>query len=99
MRFMGRLFSDSSPAILVVKLCPARMPESRRIVVPEFPASRARQLLLSPRQPWPVTRTDVLSTFTSAPRAFMQPSVLWQSAAGAKLLSSLVPSAMPASMA
>jgi hypothetical protein len=39
MRFIGRLFSESSPAIFVVKLWPARIPESRRMVVPEFPAS------------------------------------------------------------
>ena len=99
MRFIGRLFSEASPAIFVVKFCPARIPESRRMVVPEFPASSERQLLFSPRRPLPVTRTKSFSTFTSAPSAFMQPSVLWQSAASAKLLISVLPSAIPASIA
>ena len=69
------------------------------MVVPEFSASRVRQLLFRPRKPWPVIWTVVPFTLTSAPRDFMQPSVLWQSRAAAKLRSSLAPSARAASMA
>ena len=98
-RFMGRFWSEESPVILVVKDCPLRMPESRRMVVPEFSASRVRQELLRPRRPWPVILTDEPLTLTSAPSDLMQPSVLWQSRAAAKLRSSLVPPARAASMA
>ena len=98
-RLMGRFCRDASPEIFVAKVCPAKMPESKRMVVPEFSASSARQLLLSPCNPRPVTRTVLSSTFTSAPNAFMQFKVLWQSAAAAKWRNSLVPSARAAIIA
>src|SRR5262249_47368865 len=66
-RFMGRFCSDSSPVSFEEKVCPARIPASNRIVVPEFPASRARQLLFRPRTSRPVTRAVSFSTFTPAP--------------------------------
>ena len=69
MRLMGRFCSESSPVRRVVNACPAKIPASRRIVVPEFPASSAFQLLFSPRAPRPVTFTRSFSTFTSAPNA------------------------------
>ena len=59
-RFMGRFWSELSPVIFVVNCWPLRMPERRRMVVPEFSASRVRQLLFSPRKPWPVIWTVVL---------------------------------------
>src|ERR1700686_677323 len=99
MRFMGRFCSESSPVSLVVNFCPARIPANNRIVVPEFPASSARQLLFSPRAPRPVILTESFSIFTSAPNAFMHASGWWQSTPAAKCRSSLVPSASPASMA
>ena len=99
MRFIGLFCSESSPVNFVVNDCPAKIPASSRIVVPEFPASKARQLLFSPFTPRPVTRTKSFSTFTSAPNADMHFSVLWQSIAAAKLRSSLVPSAIPANIA
>ena len=83
----------------VVNSCPAKIPVSSRMVVPEFPASSARQLLFNPRGPRPVIRTNSFSILTSAPSALMHPSVLWQSAAAEKFRSSLVPSAKPASIA
>ncbi len=69
------------------------------MVVPELPASRARQLPFRPSAPRPAIFTVSFSIFTVAPRALMQSSVLWQSAAAAKWRSSLVPSAIAASMA
>src|ERR1700731_5239454 len=99
MRLMGRFCSESSPVSRVLNFCPARIPANNRIVVPEFPASSARQLLFNPRAPRPVTLTESFSTFTSAPSAFMHASVLWQSTAAEKWRNSLVPSAKPASIA
>jgi hypothetical protein len=98
-RFMGLFCREASPVSLEVNSWPARIPVSRRMVVPELPASRARQLPLSPCSPRPETRTASLSIFTSAPNALMQPSVLWQSAEAAKWRNSLVPSARAANMA
>jgi len=82
-----------------VNCWPLRIPERSRMVVPEFSASRARQLDFRPCKPCPVIFAVVPSTLTSAPKAFMQPRVLWQSWAAAKLRSSLTPSARAASMA
>ena len=39
MRFMGRRDSDSSPISSLVNGCPARMPDSMRMVEPELPQS------------------------------------------------------------
>ena len=39
MRCIGRLDNDSSPPIRLTNGCPARIPESMRIVEPELPAS------------------------------------------------------------
>src|SRR5207237_175187 len=53
-RFIGRFCRESSPVSLEEKSWPASMPARSRIVVPEFPASNARQLLCNPRAPRPV---------------------------------------------
>ena len=53
MRFMGRRESDSSPPIRVPKRCAARMPESMRMVEPEFPASRSAAGCRKPSNPRP----------------------------------------------
>lgn len=41
MRFIGRFERLSSPIKVEIKFCPARIPDIKRIVVPEFPQSRA----------------------------------------------------------
>src|ERR1700756_4086719 len=98
-RFIGRFRRESSPVILVVKDWPERMPDRRRIVVPEFSASSARRELLRPWRPWPVIWAVEPLSATPAPRALTQARVLRQSRAAAKLRSSLAPSARAASMA
>ena len=80
-RPIGRFWIEASPLNFVVKFWPARIPVSRRIVVPEFPASSARQLDF---QTFGAAAGDFyqsLSILTLAPSALMQSSVLWQSAA------------------
>src|SRR6266403_323221 len=72
----GRFCRDASPVSLDANSCPAKIPESSRIVVPEFPASSARQLDFNPRAPRPVIRTVSPAAFTSAPRDPMQASEL-----------------------
>ena len=74
MRFMGRFERESSPWIRESKGWPARMPDSRRIVVPELPASSALAGAASPLPPAPWIRTVVPSHSTRAPSARMQPS-------------------------
>ena len=75
-RIMGRFCKESSPVSLEENFCPAKIPDSNLMVVPEFPASSARQLLFKPRSPRPVTRTVSSSVLTSAPSALMHASVL-----------------------
>ncbi len=75
---MGRRESDSSPPMSEVNGCAARMPESMRMVEPEFPASSsARGSWRSP--PFMVTRPSAPRSI-KAPNPSMQRRVEWQSA-------------------
>ena len=80
MRRMGRRESDSSPPILVRNGCAARIPDSIRIVEPEFPASRSPAARRGPSSPFPRIATSVPAPSTSIPSALTHPSVDWQSA-------------------
>jgi hypothetical protein len=51
--FIGRLLNDGSPTIVESNRCPERIPDSKRIVVPEFPASKGAKGLLNPLGPFP----------------------------------------------
>jgi len=53
MRSIGRRLRESSPVSRVEKLCPARMPSSRRIPVPELPMSSGPSGAWRPRRPTP----------------------------------------------
>src|ERR1700745_805296 len=97
--FIRRFRRESSPVILVVKDWPERMPDRRRIVVPEFSASSARRELLRAWRPWPVVWAVEPLGATPPPRALTHTKVLRQSRPAAKLQSSLAPSARAASMA
>ena len=55
-RFMGRELSDSSPEREVENGCPARIPESRRVVVPLFFTCNVSEGAVSPCSPLPCTR-------------------------------------------
>ena len=77
MRAMGRRERDSSPPIRDVNSCAARIPESMRIVDPEFPASSMAAGSWS-APPSMTTEPSFRSIF--APSAAMQASVDWQSA-------------------
>ena len=59
--FIGLFCSDSSPVRTDSKFCPARIPESSRIVVPLFPQSRSPEGLLQAmfsRRPMIVNRRN-----------------------------------------
>lgn len=79
MRCMGRWESDSSPMRREVKGCPARNPDSMRMVEPELPASRSA-LGADQSRPRPSMVTSRPSMETRAPRASTQRRVEWQSA-------------------
>jgi hypothetical protein len=96
---MGRRRSDASPSSVDRNSCPAKIPESMRIVVHEFPASSVRRVLRKPPRPAPWTRTRSPSISIFTPSREKQSSVLWQSAAAEKCVISLGPSAIDASIA
>ncbi len=65
---MGLFDRDSSPVIEDSNGCPARMPDRRRIVVPELPASNICSGAFSPRRPRPRMVTVWPRSCTSTPR-------------------------------
>ncbi len=76
MRSIGRVRSDSSPVRVNVPSCAASRPDSRRISVPELPASTGPSGSRSPRSPTPRTRTrSTSSSSTSTPSARRASSV------------------------
>ena len=92
-RSMGRFRSDASPVSTLPKRCPAMMPESRRIVVPELPQFNGSSGGRSPSSPFP-SISSTPSSFRSAvlPRARTQSSVDCGSAEVGKLWMRDVPS-------
>ena len=93
-RFMGRLFSDSSPERTDSNVCPARIPESRRVVVPLFPVSSISDGVASPWSPFPCMMTEVSFSSISMPRERKHRMVARQSAPVRKCCTSVVPSAI-----
>ena len=90
MRRIGRRRSESSPVIVLSNGWPARMPASRRMVVPEFPASSAVAPGRKPPSPRPAMVTVAPpppaaggSTWTSTPSVRRHRRVDAQSAPGA----------------
>ncbi len=86
MRFIGRRFSELSPVMVVLKGCAARIPDSIRIVLPEFPASSGDEGGWKPRiwtprisSSMPVVRSRVICSI-GTPSARRQLSVEPQSA-------------------
>ena len=98
MRFMGREFKDSSPESFDSKGCPARIPESSRVVVPLFPTSRISVGADRPRSPLPCTR--IVESFSSIPMPSVRKHriVARQSAPSKKLCISVVPFAIQYSL-
>ena len=85
MRRIGRRCRDASPVSTASNGWPARIPASRRMVVPELPASSPRAGGARPPSPRPATLTvDVPSLFAvssiATPSARRQWSVEPQSA-------------------
>ena len=98
-RAIGRRLSESSPVSTVKNDCPASSPLSRRIVVPEFPASSTSSGSFRPYSPFPFTNTlPSGSNSTDTPNARMHETVDRQSSAAKKLCTSTGVSANPASM-
>ncbi len=114
-RRMGRRCNEPSPVSVESNRCPLSTPASRRIVVPEFPASSGPLARRNPASPAPVMATmatageaDLVPAAappfsamfsTSAPSCAMHSSELRQSAAAEKLAISLRPAASPANIA
>jgi len=96
---MGRRESDASPTKTERNGCPARIPESMRMVEPEFPASSGPDGARRPSRPTPAIFTTLSLRSILTPSDFRQLSVDWQSALEEKKWISLGPSAMAASMA
>ena len=92
-RFMGRLWMDSSPFNSVVNLWPARMPEISRVVVPLFPTSSIEEGAVRPWRPFPWIRISESRSSMSIPSFRKQSIVDRQSAPRRKLVTLVVPSA------
>jgi hypothetical protein len=97
-RAMGRPTSDASPLIVAKTGRPASTPESRRMVVPEFPASSTPAGSARPRRPAPVTARAPPSARSSnrTPSSARHERVERQSPVASGRRISLVPSAMAA---
>ena len=68
-RAMGRRDSEESPVRVETNGRPARSPQKRRIVVPEFPQSSAAEASCSPARPTPSTRASVPACWMGTPSA------------------------------
>ena len=82
-RRIGRRCSESSPPITLRNGCPARIPASSRIVVPELTASSGASAARSPPTPRPaIAQADGPVGRIATPSARRQASVAAQSAPG-----------------
>lgn len=92
---MGRLRREGSPVIIEKKSCPVNKPSSRRMVVPELPASNRSSGSQKPLRPLPRIQIFPFSCcWISTPSASRHCSVLQQSAPFEKLCITVFPSAM-----
>ena len=98
-RCIGRERNDSSPVNVDLKSCPARIPASKRIVLPLLPQSSGPDGSRNPSIPAPVIATAVLSRPIAMPSAVKHDSVAVQSALVEKFLISEVPCASAAIIA
>lgn len=98
-RRIGRFDSDASPIIVVENGQAARMPASRRIVVPEFAASIGVGEARSPARPrpWMVTAPGAVSSIRT-PSARMHAIVAATSAPGDRCVTDVTPCAMDPSI-
>jgi len=96
-RCIGRREREASPINSLSNGCAERMPDSIRIVDPEFPQSSECEgaLKTGPHPSMAISPSDLL---IFAPSARIHASVLAQSAPVEKLRKRVVPSAIPASM-
>ena len=96
-RFIGRRDNEASPIISALNDCPARMPESMRIVDPELPQSNAMEgfARCNPRP----SISTVTPWVMRQPSALKHESVLAQSSPVEKFDKVERPSAMAASIA
>ena len=97
-RPIGREFKDVSPERVVVKFCPARIPEIKRVVVPLFPVFKVSEGAQRPRRPFPCTRIFSGVCSISIPIFRKQSMVERQSAPFKKLVISVVPFARAPNM-
>jgi len=95
-RCIGRERNESSPVNVDLKSCPARIPASKRIVVPLLPQSSGPDDSRSPSIPAPFIARAVLSPSIATPSAAKHESVAVQSALVEKFLIDEVPSASAA---
>ena len=91
---MGRLRREGSPVITEKKSWPVNKPSSRRMVVPELPASNISSGSQKPLRPLPRIQIFPFSRWISTPNASRHCSVLQQSAPSEKLCITVFPSAM-----
>jgi hypothetical protein len=98
-RAIGLLLSDSSPTNSDSNGCAARIPESIRIVDPEFPQSNAVEGALNPPSRPTISKVPFCCFDISQPSARKQRNVLWQSAPVEKFSNREVPLASAASIA
>lgn len=98
-RCIGRERSESSPVNVDLKFCPARIPASKRIVVPLLPQSSAVAGALIPPSPTPVIAKALWSCSIETPNALKHDTVAAQSALLEKLVIEEVPSASAANIA
>jgi hypothetical protein len=98
-RCIGREHNESSPVNVELKSCPARIPASKRIVVPLLPQSSAADGSHNPSIPTPVIMREAWSRSIVTPSAARHESVAAQSALVEKFLIDEVPSASAATIA
>jgi hypothetical protein len=98
-RCIGRERRESSPVKVEVKSCPAKIPATKRIVVPLLPQSSGPLGARNPLMPTPFIARTLLSCSIPTPSARKQESVAAQSALLEKFLICEVPSARAANIA
>ena len=89
---------EASPVRLLEKSCPARMPESRRMVVPLLPTSRTVSGADRPWSPFPWIRISVGFSSMAIPIFRKQLMVERQSAPLKKFVTEVVPWEMAPNM-
>ena len=95
---IGLEFRESSPDKTQLKLCPDKIPEINRVVVPLFPTFKVSLGALRPLKPFPRTRIR-LSFFSISMPIFRKQSIVErQSAPSRKCVTSVVPLAIEPNM-